>query len=138
MNILIIFYSYSGNTKKVAELVKEKLENQEVLLKNALTVTTAEIEQADTILIGSPIHGYILFGQKVCKEVKKVLEKKLPADLKGKKVLLFATYMFWPGKALKKCSKVIEAKNGKILGLISDKAKQKENLANQIVALTVH
>ena len=36
MNILIIFYSYSGNTKKVDELLKEKISKENVQLRSAL------------------------------------------------------------------------------------------------------
>lgn len=133
MNILIVFYSYSGNTKKVAEMIKEKLTDQEVVLRNALTVKDGEIKDADVLIIGSPIHGYVLFGQKLCKEVRKVLDEKLPTDLARKKVILYATYLFSPRKVLEKSGKKIEAKNGEILGLVSEKRDKKEKLVQKIV-----
>lgn len=133
MNILIIFYSYSGNTKKVAELLKEALVGQEAKIKNALTVTQEDIQKADILIIGSPIHGYILFGQKLCKEIRQVINKKLPDNLNGKKVILFATYLISPRKALQKNAKIIERKNGKIMSLVSAKRDRKEELVKKII-----
>ncbi|MHA2238329.1 MAG: flavodoxin family protein, partial [Candidatus Hodarchaeales archaeon] len=80
MNILIVFYSEGGNTKKVAEMLRNKLieKKYSVVMKNALTAKAAHVEEADLVLIGTPVHGYILFGQKPTKEIKKFLENELP------------------------------------------------------------
>ena len=67
MKFLIVFFSNTGNTKRVAELLAEKINSfGDVKIKNVLTANLEVIDWADVIIIGSPIHGYILFGQKFC------------------------------------------------------------------------
>lgn len=135
MNILIIFYSNSGNTKKVAELLTQKITDQQVQIKNALTIKPEDIHQADILVIGSPIHGYILFGQKFCKEIRNMITNKLPDDLDRKKVILFATYLFSPRNVLQTNKKLIESKNGLVIGLASAKRDKKEVLVDKLTEL---
>ncbi|MBU3934217.1 MAG: flavodoxin domain-containing protein, partial [Candidatus Omnitrophica bacterium] len=56
MKILIIYYSQTGNTKKMAGLVAEgvKSEGVDVELKNVEEVKARELLKADGIIIGSP------------------------------------------------------------------------------------
>lgn len=121
MKILIVYYSQSGNTKKVVELTEERLRalNHDVTVKNALTAKAEQVSESDLLLIGKPVHGYILFGQKPIEEVKEFLEKQLPHDLEKKPVIGFATYLFFPARALNPVKKAIEAHNGNLLGLIA-------------------
>jgi len=133
MHILIIYFSNTGNTKRVVELVGEKLHPLgDILIKNALTASPVNVEWADLIIIGSPIHGYILFGQKFCSQVLKFITKILPDDLHQKKVLLFATFLFSPGKAFKKVEKVITSKNGLVTGKYGKKRSEKVQLSDLI------
>ena len=113
MEILIVYYSQSGNTKKVVELVKERLESLDhnVTVKNALTVKTEQVAETELLLIGTPVHGYILFGQKPIKEVRDFLEQQLPRDLNDKPVIGFATYLFFPAGALNSVKKAIHSRN---------------------------
>ena len=133
MKILIVYYSNTGNTKKVADLLNEKLTSvHDVKIKNALTASTELVDWANVLIIGSPIHGFILFGQKFCTQVNIFMKKVLPANLQGKKVLLFATYLFSPGKGLKKAEQSITLKNGAVVGKHALKRNQKAELVNQI------
>ena len=133
MKILIVYFSNTGNTKRVAELVKDKLEStNEVVVKNALTASSENVEWAEVVIIGSPIHGYILFGQKFCSEVMKFITTVLPDDLKKKKIVLFATYLFSPGRAFKKIEKIIVSKNGSISGKFANKRSEKDLLSQSI------
>jgi flavodoxin len=137
MEILIVFDSESGNTKKVVELLKEKLEVAQytVKVKHALTAQSQDVEQADLLLIGTPVHGYILFGQKPTKTVKTFLSTELPKDLKQKPVLGFATYLFFPAGALQPIQKIVSTQNGKILALIAKRRTKKQELANEILSI---
>ena len=133
MNILIVYFSNTGNTKRVAELVGEKLQSfGEITIKNAMTTSPENIEWADVVIIGSPIHGYILFGQKFCPQVIKFIDKIIPVDLHQKKIILFATYLFSPGRAFKKIEKQILSKNGQLLGKYAKKRSEKESLSESI------
>ncbi len=137
MKILIVYYSNSGNTKKVVELVKERLESLDhnVTVKNALTAKAEQVAEAELLLIGTPVHGYILFGQKPTKEVKDFLEKQLPEDLDDKPVIGFATYLFFPAGALNPVKRAIESRNGKLLGLIAQRRTKKTVLVDEIVKI---
>ena len=133
MKILIVYFSNSGNTKRVVDLLGEKLTTYgEVTIKNALTVKHENVEWADVLIIGSPIHGYILFGQKFCSQVMKFLTTILPDDLQQKKIILFATFLFSPGKALNKVEKLIISKNGQTIGKQAKKRNKKEELSESI------
>ena len=133
MNILIVYFSNTGNTKRVAELVGDKLQStHQITIKNALTTTPENVEWSDIIIIGSPIHGYILFGQKFCSQVMKFITNTLPDDLHEKKIILFATYMFSPGRAFKKVEKKIITKNGNIIGTFGEKRAEKDLLSESI------
>lgn len=133
MHILIIYFSNTGNTKRVAELVGEKLHPfGEIIIKNALTASPVNVEWADLIIIGSPIHGYILFGQKFCSQVLKFITRILPDNLHQKNVLLFATFLFSPGRAFKKVEKLIISKNGLVIGKYGKKRSEKDQLSDAI------
>ena len=135
MKILIIYYSQSGNTKKVVEMVEEKLKAlyHEVTVKNALTTKPEHVSESDLLLIGTPVHGYILFGQKPTKEVKEFLENQLPHNLEEKPDIRFATYLFFPAKALNPIKKAVESHNGKLLGLMARRRSKKTELVDDLL-----
>ncbi|MHA2226688.1 MAG: flavodoxin family protein [Candidatus Hodarchaeales archaeon] len=137
MKILFVYYSSTGNTKKVVDLAKERLTSlgHTVSVKNALTAKTSHVEGNDLLIIGTPVHGYILFGQKPAKEVKQFLEQELPSSLREKPVIGFATYLFFPSSALNPIKKAIESRNGNLLGLVAQRRTKKQDLVEEIVSL---
>ncbi len=137
MKILIVYYSNSGNTKKAVELVKERLEtlDHNVTVKNALTAKAEQVEETELLLIGTPVHGYILFGQKPTKEVREFLEQQLPEDLNDKPVIGFATYLFFPAGALNPVKREVESRNGKLLGLIAQRRTKKTELVDEMMKI---
>ena len=104
-------------------------------IRNALTAKVSHVEDADLLIIGTPVHGYILFGQKLAQEVKQFLEQELPVSLKEKPVIGFATYLFYPARALNPIKKAIESRDGMLLGLVAQRRTKKKLLVEQIVAL---
>jgi flavodoxin len=137
LKILIVYYSGSGNTKKVSEMVQTKLQDlgHEVLLKNALTAKSEHVEANDLLIIGTPIHGKILFGQKHAREFNKFLSSELPSDLSKKTVIIFATFLFFPARGLKAIENIVKSNNGNILGIIAQRRNKKEILSNKIVEI---
>ena len=81
--ILVTYYSRSGNTKKMAELVEEGIRSEkvDVTLKEILKVTVDELASYDGIIIGSPTY----YGS-MAAEIKKLIDDsvKLHGRLKGK------------------------------------------------------
>ena len=135
MKILIVYYSQSGNTKKVVEIAEERLKalNHEVIVKNALTAKTEQVSESNLLLLGTPVHGYILFGQKPTKEVIEFLKTQLPHDLGKKPVIGFATYLFFPAGALNPIKKAVEKHNGRLLGLIAKRRSKKIDLVDEVL-----
>jgi menaquinone-dependent protoporphyrinogen IX oxidase len=136
MKILIVYYSQSGNTKKVVEMAEERLKalNHEVTIKNALTAKAEQVSECDLLLIGTPVHGYILFSQKPTKEVRNFLMNELPDNLEEKPVIGFATYLFFPAKTLNHVRRAVSARNGRLLGSIAQRRSKKVELVNEILS----
>ncbi|MFX1507017.1 MAG: flavodoxin family protein [Promethearchaeota archaeon] len=136
MKILIVYYSQSGNTRKVVEMAEERLRalDYEVTVKNALTAKAEQVSECDLLLIGTPVHGYILFRHKPTKEVKDFLKNQLPDDLEEKPVIGFATYLFFPAKALNHVKKAINSHNGRLLGLIARQRSKKVELVDELLS----
>lgn len=57
--VLIVYYSATGNTEKMARAVAEgagKVEGVETLLKTVAEVSRADLESAEGLIIGSPVY----------------------------------------------------------------------------------
>ncbi len=83
MKILIIYYSQTGNTKKMAGLVAEgvKSEGVDVELKNVEEVGARQLLKADGIIIGSPTY----YGS-MAYQIKQLLDESVEfhGELAGK------------------------------------------------------
>ena len=92
--VLIIYFSKTGNTKKMAEYVSEGAKNEgvEVVLKSVDQATPEDMLNADGIVIGSPTY----FGTMTA-EVKALLDKSVKyfGKMNGKVGLLFRPQAFW-------------------------------------------
>lgn len=88
--VLIIYYSRTGNTKKMAELIGEgvKKEGGEALVKDVKDVLVDELLKYDAIVIGSPTY----YGT-MAAELKKLLDDsvKFHGRLEGKIGAAFAS-----------------------------------------------
>ena len=118
MKTLIVYYSYTGNTKKIANAIKNNLncdilevtpkipfsnDYDEVVAKyqnNSIKDKSIEIndigidlKEYDKIIIGSPVWWYT-----ICPVITSFLKKY---DLSGKKIYPFATNAGWLGKTFK-------------------------------------
>lgn len=59
VRVLIAYYSQTGHTKAMAEAAAEgvrSVDDAEVVLRNIGEVTQEELEQADALMLGSPVH----------------------------------------------------------------------------------
>ncbi len=81
--IIVIYYSRTGNTKKMAQFVEEglKTEKADVMLKEVSGIKPAELLKYDAIIIGSPTY----YGT-MAAEIKKLLDESVEfhGSLKGK------------------------------------------------------
>ncbi|MEW6171105.1 MAG: flavodoxin domain-containing protein [Candidatus Omnitrophota bacterium] len=83
VKILVIYYSRSGNTKKIAELITENLkkESLDVELKNITNIKAEDLLNYDGIIVGSPTY----YGS-MSSEIKKLFDDsvKFHGKLDGK------------------------------------------------------
>jgi NAD(P)H dehydrogenase (quinone) len=88
--ILIIYYSRSGNTEKMAQLIFNEIKagNQDVVLKKVEDADTDDLKSADGIIIGSPTY----YGG-MAAQVKLFLDEsvKFHGKLDGKVGAAFST-----------------------------------------------
>jgi len=87
---LVVYYSRTGNTKKMAESIVEGIKNEgmEVVMKEAKDVDAGELLKYDAIAIGSPTY----YGT-MAAEIKKLLDEsvKFHGKLEGKIGAAFAS-----------------------------------------------
>lgn len=83
MKVLVIYYSQTGNTKKMAQIVAEgvKSEGADVELKNVEEVKARELLKVDGIIIGSPTY----YGS-MAYQIKQLLDESVEfhGELTGK------------------------------------------------------
>ncbi|MHA1212161.1 MAG: flavodoxin family protein, partial [Candidatus Heimdallarchaeota archaeon] len=71
MKVVVIYYSESGNTKKIAEAIQETVAKQfEVDLKKLEEISIGELTNYNLVFIGSPCHHADLVAP-----IKEFLEK---------------------------------------------------------------
>lgn len=145
MRIIIVYFSLTGNTKKLAVRIYEilKSKNLEVslfeierrekksFLRNCIDAIFKKteplekippVENYDFIFIGSPV-----WAGKITPPVRSFIRE---VELKNKNIFLFTTYGSGLGKenAIKEFINLIEEKGGKIIGKIEVKGKNVEKV----------
>jgi len=113
-NILVTYFSKTGNTEKIAAAIHASLEGNAVLKPMKETGSVAEY---DLVFIGFPVHTH---------SVPFLVEKFLKTIPKGKKIALFSTHGSLTGSRLSRealeYASVI-ASHCKILGSFSCRGK---------------
>ena len=59
MNVLILYYSKGGNTRRLAEAIAEgvsQIDGVEAVLRHAIEVTKDDFVAADGLVVGSPVY----------------------------------------------------------------------------------
>lgn len=128
MKTLLVYYSYTGNTKIIADMIKEKLDCDVAQLKpkvpfleedyqaivdeyqsNESTKKCVEIEDInvdlkdyDKIIIGTPVWWYT-----ITPVIREFLKKN---DLSQKQVYAFATNAGWLGRTFKEIENYCDVK----------------------------
>ena len=114
----LVFYSRTGNTKKVAEkfknidLLEIKSASNNPNQQQVTLIESPDISKYDHLIFASPVHGFQL-----CKVMKAYLNQL--SDLKDKTIDIYVTHYFrfsWLGgiQALKQMRKIIESKGGQV------------------------
>jgi len=105
MKACILYYSLSGNTKRFAEAISDALQ---IPAFNLVTSEHSIVEKCDILILGTPVHGF-----SPARTVLSFLEK-LP-DGRGKKTIVFCTYVIRKGNALEKLEKELAKKGYNVI-----------------------
>lgn len=115
MNILVLYQSRGGHTRRAAEAIAEAARRMghSAAVKSVIEVRASDTESADLLFVGTWVQGYILFGVKPAGA--ELWVRSLPA-LDGKPVAVFCTYAIHPRGSLRALSRLLAAKGATILG----------------------
>ncbi|WNY25488.1 flavodoxin [Methanolapillus millepedarum] len=118
MNMLIVYWSGTGNTETMANLIKEgaAAAGAAVTLKEVSAANMSDVEKADVAAFGCPA-----MGDEILEEDEfEPFMKSVMGTLKGKKVGLFGSYDWGDGEWMRQWSKDVKAAGANLLndGLI--------------------
>jgi len=114
MNVVVIYESLTGNTRRAAYLITAEL----VRLGHQAThcpvtqIDFAALSRADLVIIGTWTDGAILIGQRPGRAGRL---RKLPV-LDRKRCVVYCTYAVDPGRTLGKLQAIVEERGGDVLG----------------------
>ena len=133
MKILIVYYSKTGSTEKVAETLKQEFEKngheielakispvhelkayqykkngKELALKKVIT----DVKKFDLILIGTPVWNF-------CPTPMTLAYLRNLSNIKNKKFALFTTCTALPGTTIQRMGSILSTKGGKVIASIT-------------------
>ena len=130
MNVLVLFESKTGNTRKVAELVggAAQLAGANVVVRPVKQVDLHELSRADVVFLGTWVDGLVLFGHRPGGAKKFAA---LPT-LQNKRVAVFCTYaVHGADRMLKKFARRLSRKGAVV---IARRGFKRGNLESGVMA----
>lgn len=96
MNVSIIYWSQTGNTERMAELIAEgaREKGAEVSLKSVDSASMGDVVNADIVVLGCPAMGDEVLEESEFEPFMEEIESKLS----GKKLALFGSYSWGDGQ----------------------------------------
>ena len=114
MNVLVVYESRGGRTKKVAQSISKDASDKghAATVKPIAETSSDEITAADCIIVGTWVEGFILFGVHPARAASSWISA-LPS-LTGKSVSVFCTYAVNPRNSLDELKHGLESRGAKI------------------------
>ncbi|WNY26483.1 flavodoxin [Methanolapillus ohkumae] len=118
MNMLIVYWSATGNTEAMANLILEgaTAAGAAVTLKEVSAANVSDVEKADVVAFGCPA-----MGDEILEEDEfEPFMKSIMGTISGKNVGLFGSYDWGDGEWMRRWAKDVKATGAKLLdgGLI--------------------
>lgn len=135
MNVVVVYESLTGNTKRAAEAIGVELDRRGVTVA-VFPVTEIDhqaLALADLVVMGSWVDGLFVVGQKPGRSFR--LETFPPID--GKRCVVFCTFAINPGKVLDKMTAIMTERGAEVLGGMAIKRNRIEAGAVEFVDRTV-
>jgi hypothetical protein len=115
MKAAILIESLTGNTWKAGELIAANLQQGGWSITGFSAVKTpdhASIQEADTVIVGTWVHGLFVVGQAPW-AIDRL--RALPA-MSGKKAVAFCTFALNPGKSLDVMTSTLLSRGADVVG----------------------
>jgi hypothetical protein len=115
MKAAILIESLTGNTWKAGELIAANLQQEGWSITGFSAVKTpdhASIQEADTVIVGTWVHGLFVVGQAPW-AIDRL--RALPA-MSGKKAVAFCTFALNPGKSLDVMTSTLLSRGADVVG----------------------
>lgn len=114
MQVVVLYESLTGNTRRAAELIGDELERRghAVVVSSVASIDYQALARADLVVVGGWTDGIFLFGQRPGRSWRL---RDIPA-LDGKKAAIFCTFALDPGKVLEKMQDIVEGRGAEVLG----------------------
>ncbi len=136
MNVLVLYQSRSGHTRRAAEAIGEAARalKGEAVVKSVIEVGEADVARADVLFVGTWVQGLILFAVKPAGaelwvpalpplgvKVKRATGGltagiKMATPLGGKPVGVFCTYAFHPRGSLRALGAMLTGRGATVVG----------------------
>ena len=131
MNVVVVYESLTGNTRRAAEVMGGELERRGVhaTVCNATAIDFQALAQAELVIIGSWVDGIFVVGQRPGRAIR--LESFPPID--GKRCFVFCTFALNPGKTLDKMTTIMEGRGAEVLGGMAIKRNRIDEGAREFV-----
>lgn len=132
MNVVVVYESLTGNTRRAAELIGTELEAADatVTVCPITNIDHQALSRADLVIVGTWVDGLILVGQRPGRAGRL---QKLPV-IDGKKCAVFCTYAIDAGKTLTKLTRIMESRGAEVLGGLTIRRDRIEAGARDFVA----
>ena len=114
MQVVVLYESLTGNTRRAAELIGDELERRghAVVVSSVASIDYQALARADLVVVGGWTDGIFLFGQRPGRAWRL---RDIPA-LDGKRAAVFCTFALDPGKVLEKMQSIVEGRGAEVLG----------------------
>ena len=121
MNICVVYFSRTGNTKRLAQAIAS---TAKAPLSDLASTQPSTLENCHLLILGTPVEG-----ANPAKETLEFIEA-MP-KLQGKKAMLFCTYrLFGNNKTMNAMEKALAAKGYETLLKVSKKGMKPEKAAD--------
>jgi flavodoxin len=121
MNTCVVYFSRTGNTKRLAQAIADATKAS---IHDLMSVTTSSLQICDLLILGTPVEG-----GSPAKETLSFIES-LP-KFEGKKVILFCTFrLFGNNRTLNAMEKLLSAKGYETVLKVSKKGMKPDKEAD--------
>lgn len=122
----VVYYSLSGNTKRMAELIAEgiKSRGKDAELIEFESITAEEIAQEEIIILGCPSQG----AEQLEEGTVEPLVEELEGKVSGKKTALFGSYGWGEGEWMRNWEETMKSYGAELIseGLIVNEMPEGE------------